>query len=134
MLVLFLIFTIFLKSNCFVFVNNNNKQNTVFFSRLFERDDFIRQDIEIKKEVVIENKQELEEISNNTYSKNTTIRSGRSLDQDGKTNIWSIEPKMIIEEKEKDIFKLLGIFCSAILVTFQFFLLTNPVFPDPSDY
>lgn len=135
MLTLFLIFSIFLKSDCFIFVGNSNRQTTFFFSRLFEREDYIRQDIEKKNDMVIKNTEEIKEVSNITDSKNTTIRSGRSLDQDGKTNIWSIEPKMIIDEsKDNDLFKLFGIFGSAILVTFQFFLLTNPIFPDPGDY
>lgn len=135
MLILFLIFSIFLKSDCFIFVGNSNRQTTFFFSRLFEREDYIRQDIEKKNDMVIKNTEEIKEVSNITDSKNTTIRSGRSLDQDGKTNIWSIEPKMIIDEsKDNDLFKLFGIFGSAILVTFQFFLLTNPIFPDPGDY
>lgn len=135
MLILFLIFSIFLKSDCFIFVGNSNRQTTFFLSRLFEREDYIRQDIEKKNDMVIKSIEEIAEVSNITDSKNTTIRSGRSLDQDGKTNIWSIEPKMIIDEsKDNDLFKLFGIFGSAILVTFQFFLLTNPIFPDPGDY
>ena len=135
MLILFLIFSIFLKSDCFIFVGNSNRQTIFFLSRLFEREDYIRQDIEKKNDMVIKNTEEIKEVSNITDSKNTTIRSGRSLDQDGKTNIWSIEPKMIIDEsKDNDLFKLFGIFGSAILVTFQFFLLTNPIFPDPGDY
>lgn len=134
---LFLVLTTLFKSNSFVILGNKFNTNNIFFSRLFERDDFIRQDLVKKKEIFLENTEQLDKISNTTIaeSNNSTIRSGRSLDQDGKTNIWSIEPKMLIDEsKENDLFKLFGIFASAILVTFQFFLLTNPIFPDPSDY
>lgn len=134
MLILFLIFTIFVKSDCFVVVGFNNRLNTIFYSRLFEREDFARANIEKKNEIKIEDQ---EDIFNVTLieSNNTIIRSGRSLDQDGKTNVWSIEPTMVIDEsKGNDLFKLFGVFFSVILVTFQFFLITNQIFPDPSDY
>lgn len=133
MLVLFFIFSIFLKSKCFTFVGKNSRNNVIFFSRLFERDEFIRQDIKRNNELLIDNNEETN--FNVTESKNITIRSGRSLDQDGKTNIWSIEPTMIVDEsKDKNIFKLLGIFCSVILIIFQIFLSTTSLFPDPSEY
>ena len=133
MLVLFFIFSIFLKSKCFTFVGKNSRNNVIFFSRLFERDEFIRQDIKRNNELLIVNNEEIN--FNVTESKNITIRSGRSLDQDGKTNIWSIEPTMIVDEsKDKNIFKLLGIFCSVILIIFQIFLSTTSLFPDPSEY
>ena len=143
MLIVILIFTIFLKSDSFIVVGTSKRQCTFFYSRLFEREEFIRQGIEKKNELKIKNMekveelQEVEELSNVTLieSNNSTIRSGRSLDQDGKTNIWSVEPTMIVNESDdNNLLKILGIFCSVILVTFQFFLLTNPIFPDPSDY
>ena len=146
MLTVFLIFIIFLKSDSFILLGNNKKQVTIFYSRLFEREEFIRQGIEKKRELKIKDLEEVEqlqrdedlqEISNVTLieSNNSTVRSGRSLDQDGKTNIWSVEPTMIVNESDdNNLLKILGIFCSVILVTFQFFLLTNPIFPDPSDY
>jgi hypothetical protein len=34
---------------------------------------------------------------------NKNIRLGRSKDQDGKTNIWSVEPKMKIIEENNDL-------------------------------
>ena len=98
MLVLFFIFSIFLKSKCFTFVGKNSRNNVIFFSRLFERDEFIRQDIKRNNELLIVNNEEIN--FNVTESKNITIRSGRSLDQDGKTNIWSIEPTMIVDESK----------------------------------
>ena len=143
MLIAILIFTIFLKSDSFILLGNNKKPVTIFYSRLFEREEFIRQGIEKKKELKIKHiedvdeLQEVEELSNVTLieSNNSTIRSGRSLDQDGKTNIWSVEPTMTVDDSDdNDLFKIIGIFCSVTLVTFQFFLLTNPIFPDPSDY
>jgi hypothetical protein len=133
MLVLFFIFSIFLKSKCFTFVGKNSRNNVIFFSRLFERDDFIRQDIKRNNELLMDDNEETN--FNVTESKNITIRSGRSLDQDGKTNIWSIEPTMFVEEsKDKNTFKLLGILCGVILIMFQIFLSTNSLFPDPSEY
>jgi hypothetical protein len=146
MLTIFLIFTFFLNSDSFILLGNNKKKVTIFYSRLFEREEFIRQGIEKKKELKIKDIEEVEqiqgdedpqELSNVTLieSNNSTIRSGRSLDQDGKTNIWSVEPTMIVDESDdNDLLKIIGIFCSVVLVTFQFFLLTNPIFPDPSDY
>ena len=103
---------------------------------MFEKEDFIREDI-IKNENKLQELDKQNEILNQTLieTNNSVIRSGRSLDQDGKTNIWSIEPTMIVDEtKEKNLFKLFGLFITSMLVTFQFFFLINPILPDPSDY
>ena len=139
MLLLAILFTCLINSNSF-YVNKTAKKNTVFFSRLFERDDFIREDIKINKEnnLNLENKKKEDDDDNEEDSQeenNVETRSGRSVDQDGKTNIWSIEPTMKLQENEaNNLLKLTGIFFSVILVTFQIFLLANPIFPDPSDY
>lgn len=134
MLSMSLILISLLKCNSFIIpVNKNNN----FLIRMFEREDFIRKDIIIKDEEKLKEIDEEKLLLNQTLIEinNSVIRSGRSLDQDGKTNIWSIEPTMIVDEtKQKDLFKLLGLFISAILITFQFFLLINPILPDPSDY
>lgn len=134
MLSMSLILISLLKCNSFIIpVNKNNN----FLIRMFEREDFIRKDIIIKDEEKLKEIDEEKLLLNQTLIEinNSVIRSGRSLDQDGKTNIWSIEPTMIVDEtKQKDLFKLLGLFITAILITFQFFLLINPILPDPSDY
>lgn len=44
-----------------------------------------------------ENKNDLE-VDTKSFNKNT--RLGRSKDQDGKSNIWSVEPKMEVIEEE----------------------------------
>ena len=136
MLSMSLILIILLKCNSFI-IPINNKNNNIFTNKMFEKEDFIRKDIIIKNENKLQELDKQNEILNQTLIEinNSVIRSGRSLDQDGRTNIWSIEPTMIIDEtKQKDLFKLLGLFISAILITFQFFLLINPILPDPSDY
>ena len=135
MLSLSLILIILLKCNSFIIPINKNNNN--FFIRMFEREDFIREDIIMKNEEKIKEIDQEKLFLNQTLieTNNSLIRSGRSLDQDGKTNIWSIEPTMIVDEtKQKDLFKLLGLFITAILITFQFFLLINQILPDPSDY
>lgn len=134
MLTLSLILIILLKCNSFIIPVNKN--NNIFTNKMFEKEDFIREDI-IKNENKLQELDKQNEILNQTLieTNNSVIRSGRSLDQDGKTNIWSIEPTMIVDEtKEKNLFKLFGLFITSMLVTFQFFFLINPILPDPSDY
>ena len=143
MLLLAVLVTYLVNSNSF-YVNKTAKKNPVFFSRLFEREDFIKEDIKNNKEnnLNFENEkkndqmtQDDEIVENDQEEEIIVTRSGRSLDQDGKTNIWSVEPVMEIQEnKANNLLKLSGIFFGVILVTFQFFLLTNPILPDPSDY
>ena len=128
------ILIILLKCNSFIIPVNKN--NNIFTNKMFEKEDFIREDI-IKNENKLQELDKQNEILNQTLieTNNSVIRSGRSLDQDGKTNIWSIEPTMIVDEtKEKNLFKLFGLFITSMLVTFQFFFLINPILPDPSDY
>ena len=108
MLTLSLILIILLKCNSFIIPVNKN--NNIFTNKMFEKEDFIREDI-IKNENKLQELDKQNEILNQTLieTNNSVIRSGRSLDQDGKTNIWSIEPTMIVDEtKEKNLFKLFG--------------------------
>lgn len=65
--------------------NNNFERND------FERNDFERNDFE-KKEF------EKEEFESKPFNRN--IRLGRSKDEDGKSNIWSVEPKMEVVDEE----------------------------------
>jgi hypothetical protein len=64
-----------------------------------------------------------------SFNKNT--RLGRSKDQDGKSNIWSVEPKMeVIEEEITDLNK--NILTGGLIVTG--FLATLPVLYTLSKY
>jgi len=73
------------------------------------------------------------------FSMNKRVRLGRSRDQDGKSNIWSIEPTMeVTDEVEADQTKtnLLiggGVIGAAIacLPLFNYF---SKLFPDPTDF
>ena len=124
----------------FFLLNNNYNYHIKLYSRLFEREGklYERDDLLLEKRPVLNSTIDTEiidevDIDEEYIEKN--IRTGRSTDEDGKTNIWSIEPTMEINDKKtNDVFKLLGIFLSVTLVTYQFFLLTNPILPDPSDY
>ena len=42
-----------------------------------------------------------EEQESKMFDMNNRVRLGRSRDQDGKSNIWSIEPTMEVEEEEE---------------------------------
>ena len=64
-----------LKSNKTDFERNDIKKND------FEKDDFEKDDLESKP-----------------FNRN--IRLGRSKDEDGKSNIWSVEPKMEVVDEE----------------------------------
>lgn len=124
----------------FVLLNNKYNYYTKLYSRLFEREGklFERNDLLSEKRPGLNSTIDTEIISEVNIDEEyieKNIRTGRSSDEDGKTNIWSIEPTMEIDNKKtNDVFKLLGIFISVTLVTCQFFLLTNPILPDPSDY
>lgn len=124
----------------FFLLNTNYNYHTKLYSRLFEREGklFERNDLLLEKRPILNSTIDTEIISevniDEEYIEKNT-RTGRSTDEDGKTNIWSVEPTMEIDNKKtNDVFKLLGIFISVTLVTYQFFLLTNPILPDPSDY
>ena len=124
----------------FVLLNNKYNYYTKLYSRLFEREGklYERDDLLLEKRPVLNSTIDTEimdEVDIDEEYIENNIRTGRSTDEDGKTNIWSIEPTMEINDKKtNDVFKLLGIFLSVTLVTYQFFLLTNPILPDPSDY
>lgn len=136
----FIILTQLFICNSYFLLNNNYNYNyqTKLYSRLFEREGkmFERDNLLIEKKNILNSTIDTEIIDEITIDKqDKKIRTGRSSDEDGKTNIWSIEPTIEIDDKKtNDVFKLLGIFLSVTLITFQFFLLTNPILPDPSDY
>jgi hypothetical protein len=74
------------------------------------------------------------------FDMNRIVRLGRSKDQDGKSNIWSIEPKMEVIEEEpgsSDLKKNLligGIVIGAALFSLPLFSAFSNLFPDPSDF
>jgi hypothetical protein len=75
------------------------------------------------------------------FSMNKRVRLGRSKDEDGKSNIWSIEPTMQVEEDDeesgsgskKNIFIGGAVFAAAI-ASLPLFNAFSSLFPDPSDF
>lgn len=64
-------------------------------------------------------------------------RLGRSKDEDGKSNIWSVEPKMeVVEDEEVDELNknivVLGLLATSVIAISPLLKLLNSVFPDPS--
>lgn len=76
------------------------------------------------------------------FDMNKNVRLGRSRDQDGKSNIWSIEPAMEVAEDEdaeesSPINKNLvigGAVIGIALACLPVFNALSSLFPDPSDY
>jgi len=59
-------------------------------------------------------------------------RLGRPKDEDGKSNIWSVEPKVeVVDDLDKNIV-VLGLFTFSVIAVSP--LLLNAVFPDPSGF
>ena len=62
--------------------------------------------IDIEEKLNKEEKREEEEKIDEELSKffelNRLVNYGRSVDEDGKSNIWGMEPKMIVEENGRD--------------------------------
>jgi hypothetical protein len=75
------------------------------------------------------------------FEMNKRVRLGRSRDQDGKSNIWSIEPTMEVEEGEdeeqdqtkKNLFIAGGVIGTAI-ACLPLFKAFSKLFPDPADF
>lgn len=73
-----------------------------------------------------------------SFEMNRIVRLGRSKDQDGKSNIWSIEPRMEVLEEEEDTVKknlvvggaVIG-FAIAVLPLLSLF---SNILPDPADF
>eukprot|EP01039_Chlorochromonas_danica_P004144 gene4145-4549_t len=66
-------------------------------------------------------------------------RLGRSRDQDGKSNIWSVEPKMevVSELGENDFKKNLiigGLVIGTAIISLPLIQALGGLFPDPSDF
>jgi len=73
------------------------------------------------------------------FDMNKNVRLGRSRDQDGKSNIWSIEPRMEVEEGgeegglKKNLFIVGGVF-GAVIVALPLFSAFSNLVPDPSQF
>ena len=75
-------------------------------------------DIEEKlnKEEKREEEEKIDQELSNFFELNRLVNYGRSVDEDGKSNIWGMEPKMIVEEDEIDEFNInLLVLVSAIM-------------------
>lgn len=76
----------------------------------------------------------------NLFDMNKRVRLGRSRDQDGKSNIWSIEPKMQVvdEEEGQSDFKtnlvVAGLCIGAAVAVLPLFSVFSKLFPDPADF
>ena len=73
------------------------------------------------------------------FDMNKNVRLGRSRDQDGKSNIWSIEPRMEVQEgaeeggAKKNLFVAAAVIGAAI-VSLPLFQAFSSLVPDPSDF
>jgi hypothetical protein len=73
------------------------------------------------------------------FDGNKRVRLGRSKDEDGKSNIWSIEPTMqVVEDEEgsgskKNLF-ILGAVLGAVALALPAFSAFTTLLPDPSNY
>jgi hypothetical protein len=73
------------------------------------------------------------------FDMNKNVRLGRSRDQDGKSNIWSIEPRMEVMEGEeegglkKNLFIVGGVIGAAI-AALPLFTAFSTLVPDPAQF
>ena len=75
------------------------------------------------------------------FNMNKRVRLGRSRDEDGKSNIWSIEPTMQVEEDDdeegsggnKNLFIGAAVIATAI-AALPLFNAFSGLFPDPTDF
>mmetsp|Transcript_17372 Transcript_17372/g.29357 ORF Transcript_17372/g.29357 Transcript_17372/m.29357 type:complete len:140 (-) Transcript_17372:227-646(-) len=74
------------------------------------------------------------------FDMNRRVRLGRSRDQDGKSNIWSIEPTMQVVEDEEEggntqkNLIIGGAVIGVAIACLPLFNAFSSLFPDPSDY
>jgi hypothetical protein len=74
---------------------------------------------------------------NQFFEPNKRVRLGRSKDEDGKSNVWSIEPRMEVvedEEEEPNNFGIFGAVIGSALACLPLFLAFSKFFPDPNDF
>lgn len=69
---------------------------------------------------------------------NRLVRLGRSRDQDGKSNIWSIEPRMEVAGEEaggaKKNLAIVGAVIVAAIISLPLFTAFSTLVPDPTDF
>ena len=75
----------------------------------------------------------------NLFEMNRIVRLGRSRDQDGKSNIWSIEPTMEVEDDEEGSgttknLVIAGAVIGTAIACLPLFAAFSKLFPDPSDF
>lgn len=80
-----------------------------------------------------------EDADRKLFDMNKRVRLGRSRDQDGKSNIWSIEPTMEVEEEsgESGLKKNLligGLVIGTAVAVLPLFSLLSKLLPDPADF
>ena len=79
-----------------------------------------------------------EDADRKIFDMNKRVRLGRSRDQDGKSNIWSIEPTMeVVEETESGLKKNLligGLVIGTAVAVLPLFSLLSKLLPDPADF
>jgi len=72
------------------------------------------------------------------FDMNKRVRLGRSRDQDGKSNIWSIEPRMEVEESSEGSSKknllIVGAVIGAAIASLPLFQAFSSLVPDPADF
>jgi len=73
------------------------------------------------------------------FDMNRRVRLGRSRDQDGKSNIWSIEPTMEVVDEEsgggvKKNLLIGGLVIGAAVAALPLFAAFSKLFPDPADF
>jgi hypothetical protein len=88
---------------------------------------------------VVQMQDEIEVPEPKLFDMNRRVRLGRSRDQDGKSNIWSIEPTMeVVEDPNsgngKQNLLVGGLTIGAALMCLPLFKLFSELVPDPSNY
>ena len=89
--------------------------------------------LEMWKLKMSEEEEKIDKELSKFFELNRLVNYGRSVDEDGKSNIWGMEPKMIVEEDgrdERDEFNInLLVLVSAIMgyaISFPLFLAITP--------
>ena len=137
----------------FMIINTNKKHSNkaILFSRLFEREHIPQSGINLNKakekaqlnstQIIIDTSIISEETDDTNEAEeyeiveiNKKVRTGRSEDEDGKTNVWSVEPKMEIVEEKSSSLKILGFIIGTLSLSFQFYLMMTPFLSDLSEY
>jgi VIT1/CCC1 family predicted Fe2+/Mn2+ transporter len=86
----------------------------------------------------VDNEEFIGEDDRKMFDMNRIVRLGRSRDQDGKSNIWSIEPSMEVEEEEQSSAQknlVIGaVVIGAALASLPLLSAFSSLLPDASNY